>query len=145
MENFSISTNNIITVESCQGKYGGTLDFIYERISYVQAIQGILVYRKQVYFKLPSSPVQCWSCVAWGPLALVDAPGRDGTGEEAPRKPKVGRRVQLTDPCSRQSRKGASSMGGGGGKMHQLEKKRKRKVYSGHRWVPQSGQVSLWS
>ncbi len=27
--------------------------------SYVQAIQGILVYRKQVYFKLPSSPVQC--------------------------------------------------------------------------------------
>ncbi len=58
VEKFSISTNNIITVESCQGKYGGTLDFIYE-FSYVQAIQGILVYRKKVYFKLPSSPVQC--------------------------------------------------------------------------------------
>jgi hypothetical protein len=32
VKKFSISTNNIITVESCQGKYGGTLDFIYERI-----------------------------------------------------------------------------------------------------------------
>jgi hypothetical protein len=95
--------------------------------SYVQAIQGILVYRKQVYFKLPSSPVQCWSCVAWGPLALVDAPGRDGKGEEAPRKPEVGGRVQLTDTCSRQSRKGTSSRVGGGRQMHQLEKKEKEK------------------
>lgn len=32
VKKFSISTNNIISVESCHGKYGGTLDFIYERI-----------------------------------------------------------------------------------------------------------------